>query len=324
MRESSISPKIAFFGSPRLASECLETMLKHFNVKMIVSQPDRKYGRGGKIKPTEVSEAAVRHGVPLYRPVRFDDTVIQALGHHGVELIVVVAYGLILPREVIKLPKYGCLNLHASLLPKYRGPSPVESAILNGETKTGITVQVMKYEMDTGDILSAREIDIARHWNSTDLMEKIISLAPDFLVVTVEEYLSGTLKAVRQIEDEATYCVMINKRDGLIDWRESAEKIERKVKAYYSWPVAFTYLDRKLLKIYTASVYSSEYEQHGKPGEVLDVLNNKGIIVQTGRGILAVRELQLESKKRMKHEEFFRGSRHLIGNVLCSEAGNRQ
>ena len=320
------SPKIGFFGSPRLASECLETLLEHFDVKMIVSQPDRKYGRGNKIKPTYVSESAVRHGIPLYRPERFDGTLIPALGQRGVELVIVVAYGLILSREAINYPKYGCLNLHASLLPKYRGASPVQSAVLNGEDKTGITVQVMNYEMDTGDILSARQIDIGREWNSDDLMEKIISVAPAFLVETVEGYLSGKISPVKQNEEEATYCDRISKRDGLIDWHEGAEKINRKVKAYYSWPVAFSYLENKMLKIYRASVYPSGDDSglrpRGKPGRILDVVKNEGIIVQTGQGLLAVQELQLESKKRIKHEDFARGNKNLIGKVLLMEIDN--
>jgi methionyl-tRNA formyltransferase len=315
------SQKLGFFGSPRLASECLETLLEYFDVKMIVSQPDRKYGRGKKIKPTLVSETAVRQGLPLYRPEKFDKTVIEALVRHGVELVIVVAYGAILPREAINYPKYGCINLHASLLPKYRGASPVQSAMLNGEAKTGVTVQVMNYEMDTGDILAAKEIDIGSEWNSDDLMEKIISIAPVFLAETVEGYLSGKIKPVKQIEDEATYCDKIRKRDGLIDWHEEAEKINRKVKAYYLWPVAFSYLEKKMLKIYNASVYSAEEESGslsgGKPGQILDVRKNEGIIVQTGQGLLSVRELQLESKKRMNHEDFVRGSKNLIGKVMC-------
>ncbi|HEB30158.1 MAG TPA: methionyl-tRNA formyltransferase [Spirochaetes bacterium] len=318
----SKTPKIAFFGSPRLASECLESLLKCFDVTMIVSQPDRKFGRGKKIQPTYVSDAAVKHKVPLHRPEKPGEHLIRALGDHGVDLIVVVAYGSILPRNVINYPENGCLNLHASLLPKYRGPSPVQSALLNGETKTGVTVQVMKYEMDTGDILAAKEIHVVTEWNSEDLMEKIIALAPAFLVETITGYFSGKINAVKQIEDEATYCFKIRKRDGLIDWREGAEILCRRIKAYYSWPAAFSYLDGKMLKIYSAHKHSLKSGLPAKPGQVLDVSKDDGIIVQTGRGKLGIRELQLESKKRMNHEDFTRGFKDIKGKVLKSGPGN--
>ncbi len=314
----SKTPKIAFFGSPRLASECLESLLNCFDATMIVSQPDRKFGRGKKIQPTYVSEAAVKHKVVLYRPQRPDGHLIRALGDHGVDLIVVVAYGSILPRDVINYPENGCLNLHASLLPKYRGPSPVQSALLNGESKTGVTVQVMKYEMDTGDILAAKEIHVDTEWNSEDLMEKIIVLAPAFLAETITGYFCGKINAVKQIEDEATYCFKIRKRDGLIDWREGAEILCRRIKAYYSWPAAFSYLDGKILKIYCARVLLLKSGQSAKPGQVLDVSKDDGIIVKTGRGVLGIRELQLESKKRMNHEDFTRGFKDIRGKVLKS------
>ncbi len=314
----SKTPKIAFFGSPRLASECLESLLKYFDVRMIVSQPDRKFGRGKNIQPTCVSEAAVKHKIVLYRPQRPDVHLIRALGDHGVDLIVVVAYGSILPRDVINYPKNGCLNLHASLLPKYRGPSPVQSVLLNGETKTGVTVQKMRYEMDTGDILAAKEIHIDTEWNSEDLMEKIIALAPAFLVEIITGYFCGKIKAVKQIEDESTYCFKIRKRDALLDWREGAEILCRRIKAYYSWPVAFSYLDGKMLKIYSVRVLSLKSGLPAKPGQVLDVSKDDGIIVQTGNGELGIRELQLESKKRMNHQDFTRGFKGIKGKVLKS------
>jgi methionyl-tRNA formyltransferase len=311
-------PKIAFFGSPRLASECLESLLKCFDVRLIVSQPDRKFGRGKKFQPTCVSETAAKHQVPLFRPQRPDMHLIQALEGHGVDLIVVVAYGSILPRDVINYPKHGCLNLHASLLPKYRGPSPVQSVLLNGETKTGITVQAMKYEMDTGDILATKEMPIDMEWNSEDLMEKIIALAPEFLAETIAGYFFGEINAVKQVEDESTYCYKIRKGDALIDWREEAEKVLRRIKAYYSWPVAFSYLDGKMLKIYSARVLSLKSGLPAEPGRVLDVSKGDGIIVKTGRGMLGIRELQLESKKRMNHEDFTRGFKDIKGKVLTS------
>ena len=315
----SKTPKIAFFGSPRLASECFETLIKCFDIRMIVSQPDRKCGRGKKIQPTCVSEAAVKHKVPLYRLQRPDGHLIRAFEEHGVDMIVVVAYGSILPREIINYPKNGCLNVHASLLPKYRGPSPVQSVLLNGETRTGITVQVMKFKMDTGDILAVKEIPIDVEWNSEDLMGTIIALAPAFLAKTITDYFCGKINTVKQIEDEATYCSMIRKGDALIDWRERAEKLLWKIKAYYSWPVAFSYLDGKMLKIYSARVIPHKSGVSVKPGQVLDVSKDDGIIVQTGHGVLGIRELQLESKKKMNHEDFTRGFKDIKGKIFTSQ-----
>lgn len=312
------TPNIAFFGSPELAAACLGELIGPFNVKMVVTQPDKEYGRGKKIKSTPVSKIALSKKISVYRPRYIDNTIIRGLNYHNIRLIIVVAYGKILPENIINYPEAGCLNLHASILPKYRGPSPVQAAVLNGEAETGVTVQIMKKELDTGDILSVRKIPVNQEWTAEDLIGEIISLSPSFLVETVNSYLTGGINPEKQRESEVTYCTMIRKKDGLIDWSKGAEVLRNKIRAYNIWPVAFTYLDGKLLKIFNARLCSMGNSSSAGPGEIVDVSRHEGIIVKTGLGMLAIIELQLANKKRLKYSDFIQGCRNLKGKVLSS------
>lgn len=312
------TPNIAFFGSPELAAACLDELIGPFNVNMVVTRPDKEYGRGKKMKPTPVSEIALREIITVYRPQSIDSAITRELDYHNIHLIIAVAYGKILPDDIINYPEAGCLNLHASILPKYRGPSPLQAALLNGETETGVTVQIMKKELDAGDILAVRKIHVNQGWTAKDLMGEIVSISPSFLVETISSYLAGMINPEKQNENEATFCTMIRKKDGLIDWSEGADVLRNRIRAYNIWPVAFTYLDGKLLKIFNASLHSMENSSLAGPGKIVDVSSHEGIIVQTGRGMLGISELQLANKKRLKCGDFIRGCRNLKGRVLGS------
>ena len=307
---------IAFFGSPRLAAACLTELIHSFQVKLVVTQPDREAGRGRRIAGTLVNDIAVKEKITVSKPRQIDKTQFETLNSLRINLIVVVAYGKILPEEIISLPEYGCLNLHGSLLPKYRGPSPIQSALLNGERITGITVQVMKNEMDAGDVVSQEEIPVNPEWTAEDLMNEIIGRAPFFLVNTIKNYLSGTITPQPQRESEVTYCSKIRKEDGFIDWHESVEAILNKVKAFNSWPVSFTYLDGYVLRIYRAHIHSVKSIVPDEPGKIVALDKSKGIVVQTGKGMIRILELQLENKKRMNYRDFMNGYRNLEGKVL--------
>jgi methionyl-tRNA formyltransferase len=322
------NPRIAFFGSPALAEVCLAGLMNVFSVGMVVTQPGKAAGRGRALTLTPVALTAGREGVPLYKPPSVKAEFADVLKLHGIELVVVVAYGKLLPREVIDFPPLGSVNLHASLLPKYRGASPIQSALLSGERASGVTIQKMQVEMDAGDILASLEIAIGPQWTAERLTGKITEAAPAFLRETLERYLAGAITPVPQREEDATFCSLIRKEDGLVDWREDSERVCNMVRAFNVWPVCYTRLDGKTLRLYDARAAGSPpaggaLPREGNsavPGEILAVDRREGILVQAGRGAVSLLELQLENKKRMGHGDFANGYRHLKGKVLGSPA----
>jgi methionyl-tRNA formyltransferase len=312
------SVNIAFFGSPQLAAVCLSELVERFRIGMVVTKPDRERGRGKKVTPTPVKQVAGRKNIPVYQPVNIDRTLLHSLDQHNIHLIVVVAYGKILPRWIIDHPERGSMNLHASLLPKYRGPSPIQSVLLRGEKVTGITLQIMRPEMDAGEIVARREIPVEDEWTAEDLMNRIISVGPSFLVRSIGTYLKGTSSPEKQREEEVTYCAMIRKDDGLIDWSGNTNEIINKIRAFNIWPVAHTYLENKLLRIYNAHVSSLSIANETQPGMIVDLDKADGIVVCTGDGFLSITDLQLENKKRMHYRDFMNGYRNLSGKILVS------
>jgi len=307
---------VAFFGSPELAKRCLAYLLDSFNVAVVISRPDKIRGRGRKVTPTPVKELAISRGIPVYTPEKILPQFGKTIEEYGVDCNVVVAYGQILPREVIYCPGWNSVNLHASLLPELRGPSPIQTAILSGLRKTGITLQLIKEELDAGDIIAQQVIEIEPHWTAEDLLNEIMMTAPDFLVESLRDYIDGRATPVPQAEEKATYCKILKRKDALIDWSESAASISNKIRAYNIWPVAYTYLNGRILKLYNAFVYENGKKYGRNPGAVIDVLKGTGIIVQTGTGVISLTELQLENKKRMGFMEFANGYRNLKGTVL--------
>jgi len=307
--------RVCFFGTPELSARCLDALIKNFDVKLVVTGKDKPFGRGRKLQPSPVKKLALEKNIPVIHPERFDNGFQKMIDDEGIDLIVVVAYGRILPGSVIFKPRYGSINFHASLLPKYRGPSPIQSVFLDGEKKTGITIQRMAEEMDSGDILKTLEIKIPDNWNAEDLLNHITEIGPDFLVQTIEEYLDGKLHPVRQNDREATYCRIIKKEDGIINWNEDAETIVRKIKAFSIWPVARTLLDGKKLLIYRAGKIENQ-DSRGVTGEVIIANQKDGIIVKCGKNLISILELQLENKKRMDYKSFINGYRNLLGKVF--------
>jgi methionyl-tRNA formyltransferase len=310
---------IAFFGSPILASVCLQALVNEFSVKLVVTQPKKRGGRGRKVIQTPVHEFASKHRIPVMEPERIDSGFSSTLHSFGIELVVVVAYGLILPEEVISYPPFRSLNLHGSLLPKYRGASPIQSALLHGEKESGITLQLMVPKMDAGDVLTQQKVPISGEMTAENLLEIFIERAPDFLVRSIQQYLSGDLIPVKQDESKATYCKKLNKQDGLIRWESGASEILRKIKALNIWPVAYTTLDGKMLRIFDARVCPFSANHAHTPGRVVALDYRNGIIVETGEGRVALGELQIENKRRMNHRDFLNGYRNLEGKLLGSK-----
>lgn len=310
--------RIAFFGSPRLSRACLEEFHRSFEVSLVVTQPDREKGRGRKVSMTPVKSYAVEKKLAVYQSRDLGAPLVEALRKHGVTLIIVVAFGRILQEQVISYPKRGSLNLHASLLPKYRGPSPIEAAILAGERETGVTLQHMAAEMDRGELLDSKRVPIESCWTAEDLYSTIIDISPPFLCRSVRDYLDGRLMPMPQDERHASYCLIIRKEDGLIDWHEDADRIRNRIRAYNLWPVAYTYLEGRQLKIFNAHRVEAPQgiEAGNAPGQVVSADKGQGIIVRTGTGALGITDLQIENRRRMDYREFMNGQKNLAGSIL--------
>jgi len=311
--------RIAFFGTPEISGRVLEALYDKFSVSLIVTKVDKVRGRGKELTPTFVKQFGIKKGIPVVTTEKIKPSFVEVLKEYRIDLSVVVAYGQILPLEVINYPKYGSLNLHGSLLPELRGASPIQSAIIFGLKKTGITLQKIKYEMDAGDILAQREINIVHGWGADDLLNVIIKEAPFFLAKNLDLYLKNQLKFIPQDKSRVTYCYHLKKNDGLINWEQGAEEIVKRILAFNIWPVCFTYLKSNILRLFKATVYSnlkSREIETLKPGTIYDIKKSVGILVKAGKGVVAIRELQLQNKNRMAFRDFINGYQNLKGSIL--------
>lgn len=323
-------------GTPDFAVGTLEAILEAgHEVAGVVSQPDKAKGRKKELQPTEVKAAALTHGLTVYQPQKVrDPAFIKTLADLKPDVIVVAAFGQIIPGEILKMPRYGCLNVHASLLPKYRGAAPIQWAILDGEKETGVTIMKMGEGLDTGDMLMQESIEIAPDETGGSLFDKLSRLGGELLCETLELAEEGALVPEQQPETSPTeYARMITKADGRIDWQKEADVIERYVRGLNPWPSAYTRFGGKMLKIWKASAAADlcafesgqvkETAAGPVPGEVLSFrcgesgsLKGKAIPVACGRGTLLIEELQLEGKKKMSAEEFLRGRQVPAGTIL--------
>ena len=306
--------KTVFMGTPDIAVPSLQALLAHpdFDVVGVVTQPDRKAGRGRKLKPSPVKQAALAAGITaILQPVRLrEPKAFQALAALEPDLIVVTAYGQILKPEVLDLPRYGCINVHASLLPRWRGASPITAAILAGDPQTGVTIMQMDPGMDTGPILSQRAEAIRPDDTTGSLSQRLGHLGADLLIETLPCYLEDKIRPKPQPQEGATICRLVKKEHARIDWTRPAVEIERMVRAYQPWPGAFTTWRGQNLKIGEASVA----EGTAKPGLV--VAWDKKAAVGTAQGLLVIEKLQLPGKKMLDIADFLRGRFDFIGAEL--------
>jgi methionyl-tRNA formyltransferase len=309
--------RIVFFGTPEFAVPSLRALLTGRDpVIGVVCQPDKPAGRGQQLTVPPVKRAALRAGLPVFQPekLRVPET-LETLASWAPDLIVVAAYGKILPKLVLELPPLGCINVHASLLPKYRGAAPIQWAILRGEERTGITIMCMNERMDAGDVLLQQETDIGPQETYGEVQARLAEMGAHVLMETIARLHAGTLMPQPQHEDEMTLAPMIKKEDGRIDWMQPAVQISRRVRAFNPWPSAFTSLGGKQLKIHRAHTEVSP--PTAPPGTVLRA--GEGIAVATGEGTLVLDELQLEGRKRLSAAEFARGAVK-VGMVLGERA----
>lgn len=307
--------KVVFMGTPDFAVNTLEEIIKAgHEVAAVVTQPDKAQGRSKALRMPPVKAAAEAHGIRVFQPVKLRASeVVEELGRIGPDVIVVVAFGQILPRSVLELPKYGCVNVHASLLPKYRGAAPIQWAVINGDEESGVVTQRMEEGIDTGDILLRERYTLAPDETGGSLFDRLAVMGARLLVRTLEGLEAGTISPTPQGEG-ATYAAKLDKAAGRIDFSQSAVTIERLVRGLNPWPCAYTYMDGKLLKIWAAAV-DPEYGGGDAPGTVYRV-DGKNIYVAAGEGGLIVKELQLEGKKRMDTETFLRGGRIELRTML--------
>jgi methionyl-tRNA formyltransferase len=279
-----------------------------------VTQPDREKGRGRKIVISSVKEVALRSNLALFQPEKVKDEAFQkAMKNLCPDLFVVVAYGQILPTSVLRIPRHGAINVHASLLPRYRGAAPIAWAILRGEEVTGVTTMIMDEGMDTGDILLQAEVAIGTEENSETLHDRLASLGAQLLSQTIKKAQAGDLRAVRQDHSKATYAPPLKKEDGQIDWKKEAREIDRQIRAFNPWPGAFTKWGDRLLKIYRGEV--RERAPEGKTGAVVWV-GSDFIEVAAGKDSYLIREVQLEGRKKMPIREFLSGNSIPVGTVF--------
>ncbi len=303
--------RIVFMGTPDFALPSLKALITHHDVVGVVTQPDRPVGRKGVLTPPPVKLLALQHGIPVIQPekVRQPDAVAW-LEAARADAFVVAAFGQLLPQRILDIPAKGCLNVHGSLLPRWRGAAPIQAAIRAGDAETGITLMLMDAGLDTGPMLAKRSIPINRTDTAETLYPILAQLGADLLVETLPAYLAGELFPQPQNEDEVTYAPQISKQDGLINWQEPAIVIERLVRAYTPWPSTYTTWEGRQLKITDAAAKDG----HAAQGTVVRSANEIG--VGCGEGILILNEVQPEGKKPMKALDFVNGYPAFVGATL--------
>ena len=311
--------KLIFMGTPDFAVPVLKALIGRYEIMGVVTQPDRRAKRGRRVEASPVKVVALAHDLPVLQPPRLRQSdVVAELGALKPEVIVVAAYGQILPAEVLAIPPRGCLNVHASLLPKYRGAAPVAAAILAGEEETGVTIMLMDEGMDTGPILSQATCSISPQDTRESLSARLAQLGADLMMDTLPRWLAAEgmaneIEPQPQDHSQATYCRIIAKEDGLIDWSQSAVEIWRRSRAYYPWPSTYTYWRGRLLKVLRAEALP-HWSGEGESGQVMAL--DEGLAVATGEGALLLGEVQLAGKKALSAQDFARGQRDFVGSVL--------
>jgi methionyl-tRNA formyltransferase len=301
--------RIIFMGTPELAAVSLRALIAspEFEIVAVVTQPDQPKGRGLKLQPSAVKEVAQKENLPVLQPQRArEEGFLQQMAAMKPDLIAVAAYGQILPKAILDLPRFGCLNVHTSLLPKYRGAAPIQHAILNGDSETGVTIMKMDVGLDTGDILTQERTPIDASDNSQTLHDRLADIGAKLLVRTIPDFVSGAIQPRSQPSEGATYASKIKKQDGEIHWTQPARAIHNRVRAMVPWPGAFTHLPGQprphLLKVWGAEVL----ERDGDAGAILQADKN-GIVVGCGAGALRILVLQQEGGRRLSAGEFLAG-----------------
>lgn len=307
---------IVFMGTPDFAVPTLQMLIDEgHTISCVVTQPDRPKGRGKKENMPPVKELALKYNIPVSQPVRVkgDEAFYEHIKALNPDVIVVVAFGQILPESILNIPRLGCINVHGSLLPAYRGAAPIQWSIINREAVTGVTIMYMDKGMDTGDMLLKREMTIEVDDTYKSLHDKMMIVGADALKEAMPLIIAGGEGREKQDDSQATYASMINKAMGEMDFTKSASELDALVRGLDPWPVAYTYYEGQPLKVWKVAV--SDHEKTGEPGKILDI-NKDGLYVQTGEGVLVIEEIQAPNKRRMPVSEYIKGNTMTVGEVL--------
>ena len=300
-------------GTPEFAVPSLEMLLKHHEVVAVVTQPDKPKGRGKKLMFSPVKEKALQAGIEVLQPEKVKEKeFIEILKNYHADLIAVTAFGQILPEEILNMPKYGCINVHGSLLPKYRGAAPLQWAVINGEKETGVTTMYMAKGMDTGDMLLKEKIEVSSQDTYGSIHDKLCVIGAELLLKTIEGLEKGTLQRIPQQEEQATYASMLTKESGHIDWSKKCDEIICLIHGLDPVPTAYTIYEGEVLKVWQAEKIQ---QPTGKIGEIT-AITKKGFVVTAGDGSILVTEVQAKGKKRMGTDAYLRGHSIAIGTIL--------
>lgn len=298
--------KVIYMGTPDFAVPCLERLVKDgFDVCCVVTQPDKPQGRKQVLTPSDVKVKALELGLEVYQPqtLRADDAY-EYLKKYDADYIIVAAYGKLLPKNILELPKYACINVHGSLLPKYRGAAPIQRSVLAGDKVTGVTTMLMAQGLDTGDILLKKEYEIGINETSGEVFDALASMSPDLLIETIDKFTKGEIVPEKQDENSATYASMLSKDEAVIDWSRSALEVHNLIRGMSPWPVAYTYLGDKKMKIFSS--FLTDEKTDLSAGMIKEDKNN--ILVACGDGmILGISSVQTEGSKRMDAKQFLVG-----------------
>lgn len=308
--------KIIFMGTPDFAVPCLDMLVKEgHEVCLVVTQPDKPKGRGKKMLFPPVKEKAIEYGIEVFQPVKVkEEEAVEKLRSYNADIIVVVAFGQILPESILNMPKYGCINVHGSLLPKYRGAAPIQWAVINGDTKTGVTTMYMEKGLDTGDMLLKAEFDITSEDTYGTVHDKMCVMGADVLKETLVKIENGTIVREKQDDALSNYAPMISKETGHIDWNKTSFEIINLIRGLDPVPAAWTVYNDEVLKIWKAVKFECD-NSTAKCGEIADI-TKKGFVVKTGDGFVLVTEIQARGGKRMATDAYMRGHAVEKGIVL--------
>ena len=311
--------RVVFMGTPEFAVPCLAALHSDDNCEVIgvYTQPDKPRGRGQKLLPSPVKAWAEEHGLPVHQPVKIktEEATAELRGLKP-DLVVVVAFGQILSQEILDIPPHGCINVHGSLLPRYRGAAPMQWCVINGETKTGITTMMMDAGLDTGDMLLKEELTIGPDMTLEEVHDNLMEMGAQVLMKTIEELRAGTLKRVPQ-EGESNYAPMLTKETGHIDWQKSAQEIHNLVRGLNSWPGAYTAHEGQKFKIWRTVLTGETATSGTTAGEILAADSSQGLKVAAGDGqVLAITELQAPGKKKMQAQDYLRGNSLAAGSCF--------
>lgn len=299
--------RVLFMGTPDIATRCLQKLIdEKYDIIGVVTQPDKPQNRGKKLGMPPVKELALKYDIPVYQPIKArDEEFVATLKELNPDIIVVVAFGQILPKSILDIPKFGCINVHVSLLPKYRGAAPINWVIINGEEKTGVTTMYMDEGLDTGNMILTEEFDLDDEITAGELHDKMKDRGADVLIETLKQIEKGTAPRIPQNHEEFTYAPMMNKALGEINWSKSAREIHNLVRGVNPWPSAYTTYEESTMKVWKTEVLNETSDK--EPGTILKV-DKDGIRISTKDNVVLVKEIQMPGKKRVLVSEYIKGN----------------